>query len=262
MNARARCWLRIATLAIVETILVGGSGLPARAQFPDVQSEAECRGCAAQLATLPLEGTWSTALTAADDAGWALEDFACVTACTAEGRAQAAALLADPRNAQRPTVELLPALAALNARSLPFGCDALGFAEQVVSPLPLSIRREGGAIVLRYEERGAVRRISLAGDVPLGASTGRFERDSLVIETRDARVNATERYSVSADGRWLELTLELNSTGKGSPPTVLTKRWLRTPNARIAAHWCDVMSAGLEASLADYLDPRTIDARR
>ena len=262
MHARVRRCLKIAALALLEAILVGVSGLPARAQFPDVLSESECPGCAVQFAALPLEGTWSTALTAADDAGWALADFACVTACTAEARARAVALLADPANAQRPTIELLPALAALNARDLRFGCDALGFAEQVVSPLPLSIRREGGALVLQYEERGATRRISLDGDAPLGTSTGRFERDSLVIETRDARVNATERYSASADGRWLELTLELTSTDKGGRRTVLTKRWLRTPNARTAAHGCDVMSAGLEASLADYLDPRRIDARR
>jgi hypothetical protein len=268
MNARARRCLRVAAFAIAEAILVGGSGLPARAQFPDVLSEGECPECAAQLAALPIEGTWSTPLTAADAAGWALADFACVTACTAEARARAAALFADPRNAERPIVELLPALAELNARDLRFGCDALGFAEQVASPLPLSIRREDGALVLRYEERGAVRTIDLvghgpgSGDARLGTSTGRFEGDALVVETRGARVNATERYSVSTDGRWLELKLELKSSGKGAGPIVLTKRWLRTPNARIAAHSCDVMSAGLEASLADYLDPRKIDARR
>jgi hypothetical protein len=259
VNTRARRWLRIAAFTFVEAILVGGAGLPARAQFPDVLSEAECRGCAAQLAALPIEGTWSTALTTADDPGWALEDFACVTACTAEARTRAATLLADTR---RPTAELLPALAALNARGLRFGCDALGFAAQATSPLPLSIRREGGAIVPRYEEGGAVRTIGLDDDARLGASTGRFERDTFVVETRDARVNATERYSVSADGRWLMLTLHVRSGGKNERAVLLTKRWLRTPNARIAPHGCDVMSAGLEASLADYIDPRTIDARR
>src|SRR5258705_7965236 len=180
MNARARRCLKIAAFAVVEAILVGGSGLPARAQFPDVLSEVECRGCAARLAAaLPLEGTWSTPLTSAGDAGWALADFA-----------------------------------ALNARPLRFGCDALVFEEQVVSPLPLTIRREGGALVLRYEERGAVRTIALDGPAPapvdarLGTSTGRFERDTLVVETRAGLVNATERYSVSADGRWLTLSLE------------------------------------------------------
>ena len=186
-----------------------------------------------------------------------------------EARARAAALLAaDPYAARRPTVELVPALAALDARALRFGCDALGFAEQVVSPLPLSIRREGGALVLRYEERGAVRRIALEGGVdtpaghgaPLGVSAGHFERDSLVVATHGAHMNATERYSVSADGRWLDLSLQLTSPDKGERPRFLTKRWLRTPNARIASPACDVMSAGLEVSLADYLDPRAMGA--
>jgi len=263
MSARARVWLRLAALLIAEAILVGVSGLPAYAQFPDAQSATECPGCASQVAPLPFEGTWSTALTTAADAGWAFEDFACVTACTAEARARAAALLADPRT---PTVQLLPALAALNARELRFGCDALDFAAQVVSPLPLSIRREGGVLVLRYEERGAVRRIDLdggehvspAGDAGLGTSTGRYARDAFVVETRGAGVSATERYSVSADGRWLELRLALASTDKTGRPLVLTKRWLRTPSARIASNGCDAMSSGLDASLADYLDPHAI----
>jgi hypothetical protein len=239
MNSAARRWWRIAALVIAEAVVVGGSGLPARAQFPDVLSEAECRGC----------------------------DFACVTACTADARARAAALVAEPRE---PAAELLPPLAALNARGLRFGCDALGFVDQVVSPLPLTIRRADGAIVLRYEERGATRAISLdgverapsPGDARLGVSTARFERDALVVKTRGASVNATERYSVSADGRWLTLALEIRSDGKNERPVVLTKRWLRTPNAHIAASGCDVMSAGLEGSLADYLDPRKIEARR
>ncbi len=267
MSVRARLWLRLAALLIAEAILVGLSGLPAYAQFPDTQSDTECPGCLSQIAPLPFEGTWSTALTAPADAGWTLADFACVTACTAEARARAAALLADRRT---PTAQLLPALAALNARELRFGCDALDLAAQAESPLPLSIRREGGSLVLRYEERGAVRRIDLdggehaspAGEARLGTSTGRYERDALVVETRGAGASATERYSVSADGRWLELRLALASTDKTGRPLVLTKRWLRTPGARIASNGCDAMSAGLGAALADYLDPRAIDARR
>jgi len=210
--------MRIAALLIAEAILVGVSGVPAYAQFPDVQSEAECPGCAAVVATaaLPFESTWSTPLTASDDAAWAPEDFA-----------------------------------ALGAHPLRFGCDKLTFVEQVTSPLPLQIRREGGALVLRYEERGAVRAVPAV-----------FDGDALVVETRNAGVFATERYTVSADGRWLNLVLELAPTAKSERPVTLTKRWLRTPGARIASHGCDVMSAGLEASLADFIDPRKLDGRR
>jgi hypothetical protein len=242
--------------AIVVAMLIGGTGQRAHAQFPDVLSPAECPGCAAVQS--PFEGVWSTALTAPDEPGWALADFACATACTPAARSSAAALLGD---AHRPAVELLPALAALGSRPLRFGCDALPFAAQVASPLPLSIRRDGDALVLRYEEGNAVRTIALAGGAP-AASTARFERDALVIETRGAGLQATERYTRSADGRWLELTLQLAPAGKGQRPTTLTKRWVRAANARVATHGCDAMSAGLEASLADYVDPRKLDARR
>jgi len=258
MSARTRVWLRLAALLVAEAILVGVSGVPAYAQFPDVLSDVECPACGAQLAPLPFEGTWSTPLTAAGEAGWALADFACVTACTAQARSRAVALLA----ARGSTVELLPALAALGFRKLTFGCDALGFADQSVSPLPLQIRREGGALVLRYEERGGARRIELAGTAPLGSSVGHFERDALVVETRTAGVTATERYSVSADRRWLDLTLTLAPAGKNERTVTVTKRWLRTPGVQLAVHGCDAMSAGLEASLADYVDPSKLDARR
>jgi hypothetical protein len=243
---------------------------PAAAQFPDVLSDTECPGCRAQLAPTPFEGTWSTALTAADDPGWALEDLFCVTACTAEGRAQTVAVLADPRNAQRPAVALAPQLDAVNVRALRFGCDALGFAEQIVSPLPLSIRREGNRLVLRYEERGVERAIALGGrepvaagpDARLGASTGRFEDGVLIVTTRTATLHAIERYSVSADGRWLTLALEVRRVDSREPPLFATKRWLRSPDARLASHGCDAMSAGLTATLWDYVDPRIVDARR
>ena len=219
MTLRPRGWMRIAALLLAEAILVGVSGVPsAYAQFPDPQSEAECPRCAVALAAaaLPFEGTWSTPLTSAADPHWTREDFA-----------------------------------ALGARPLRFGCDKLGFVEQALSPLPLQIRREGGAFVLRYEERGAVRTVPAV-----------FEGDTLVVETHDADVNATERYSVSADGRWLNLALTLAPAGKGERPMTVTKRWLRTPDARIASHGCDVMSAGLEASLADFVDPHKLDTRR
>jgi hypothetical protein len=210
--------MRIVALLLAEAILVGVSGVPAYAQFPDVQSEAECPGCAVVLAAaaLPFEGTWSTPLTSSDDPRWAREDFA-----------------------------------ALGAHPLRFGCDKPGFVEQAMSPLPLSIRHEGGAFVLRYEQGAAVRTIPAV-----------FEGDTLVVATNLPRMRVSERYSVSADGQWLNLTLTLNYADKQQRPFVLTQRWLRTPNARIASHGCDVMSAGLEASLADFVDPRKLDGRR
>jgi hypothetical protein len=274
--------------------------LPAFGQFPDVLSESECPGCVAALAPSPFDGVWSSALTAAVEPGWALEDFYCFAACTSEGRAQASELLGGTETAQRSALELYPQAVAANVRSveglagepspsagqLPgFSCDRLGFAAQVVSPLPLELETQSDRVVLRYEEFGAKRTISLDGHVPhsheratFGVSTGRFEGDVLVIETSGVpaghvsdwlggfahteALHATERYAVSADGRWLDLELTLTDPSVFATPLVVTKRWVRAPGARIMRHGCDVMSAGLSGVFAEYLDPRIVENAR
>ena len=165
-----------------------------------------------------------------------------------------------------------------------FSCDRPGFAAQVVSPLPLEIKSEKDRVTLRYEELGVQRTISLNGTRPhgdghpFGVSKGRFEDGVLVVETsgipagrlsewlggfaHSDALRATERYSVSIDGRSLLLMLKLEDPGTLAEPLVVTKRWLRGPQARIAHYRCDVMSAGLGGVFAEYLDPRVIEARR
>jgi hypothetical protein len=165
-------------------------------------------------------------------------------------------------------------------------CGRPSFGEQVLSPLPLEIERGPGRLVLRYEELGVERTIFLEGHAaaagvsarPLGVSMGRLDHGTLVVETlgipagrlsgwlgsiaHSEHLRAIERYSLGADGRSLELVLELDDPHTFSRPLVVTKRWQRTPAARIASYQCDAMSAGLEGVLAEYLDPRDIDARR
>ena len=274
--------------------------LPAVAQFPDVLSESECPGCSARFASASLDGVWSSAFTAAVEHGWALDDYFCIAACTVQGRAAAARLLAGSETARHSALELYPHAVAANVRSverlvgaadparpstLPgLSCDRLGFAAQVVSPLPVESVVGPDRVRLRYEESGAERTISLSGHAAhgdhasLGASKGRVEDGALVVETHgipagrlsdwlggfahsDA-LRAIERYSISADGRWLELELTLDDPETLAEPLVVTKHWLRAPGARIAQHRCDVMSAGLTGVFAEYLDPRIIDARR
>jgi len=43
---------------------------------------------------------------------------------------------------------------------------------------------------------------------------------------------------------------------------VVIKPWRRTPNARVAAHVCDVLAAQHGGGFAEYVDPAKIDARR
>ena len=307
MCARTRQWTRGRCSAALPSaaLAFAAFALPALAQFPDQLSESECPGCAAGFAPARFAGIWSSALTAAAEPGWALEDFFCFAACTIEGREEAERLLAGPETAHRSALDLYPRAVAANVRaverlsvvvagppSLPagrlpgFSCDRLGFAAQAVSPLPLEIEIEADRVLLRYEEFGAERTISLAGDgarphdgrASFGTSKGRFEHGELVVETSGIRagrlsdwlgglahsdaLRAIERYSVSADDRWLDLELTFDDPATFAKPLVVTKRWLRTPRARILQYGCDVMSAGLSGAFAEYLDPSIIDARR
>ena len=284
----------LASALVAALIGAAATGLPAiaAAQFPDVLSESECPGCATsavgreQRAAVEtaaadailerLSGTWSSALTSADDPGWAIEDFYCAAGCAPEARERAATALADPVNAKRPTNAIFAELAAEDARlgraapKLTFSCSTRDFAEQILSVLPISIAAPRGGIAFRYEQFGAVREIRLAepvsqGSAVLGESMARFEQGSLVIETRGIRsrgaaARAVERYRVSDDGRRLDLTLEIASDTRA--PLVLVKSWLRTPGAALQHHGCDVMSAGLDATLADFIDPAKLGALR
>ena len=193
-------------------------------------------------------------------------------------------------NARSVVQQLTPAARAAlpsdPARMPALSCDRPSLAVQVVSPLPLEIERGLDRFVLRYEELDVERTVFVdagaapTGDraLPFGVSVGRLEHGTLVVET--ARVPAgrlsawlggiphsdalrtVERYSVDADGRTLELVLELEDPQTFVQPLVVTKRWLRAPGARLASYRCDVMAAGLEGVFAEYLDPRKVDARR
>jgi hypothetical protein len=307
MCARALLWTHVRRAGALPTAAfsVAALALPALAQFPNVLSESECPGCGARFAPAPFDGTWSSVLTAAASPGWALADFFCFAACTIEGRADTERLLAGPESRHRSALELYPQAMAANVRSvervsavapdpsraspgrLPgFSCDRLGIAAQVVSPLPLEIETKSDRVVLRYEEFGAERTISLDGErappqgdrASFGVSKGRFEHGVLEVRTSGVpagrlsdwlggfahsdALHTIELYSVSPDGRWLDLEFTLVDPVTLAKPLVVTKRWLRTPGARIMRHGCDVMSAGLSGVFAEYLNPRVIDARR
>src|SRR5262249_31201093 len=161
--------------------------------------------------------------------------------------------------------------------------DPRGFAAQVVSPLPLKIEVSTGRITLNYEEHGATRALPLVAHEMagpgepslLGTSTARFEHGALVVETRGIvprrfygwfggqapsdQLRATERYTTSADGAWLNLTLELVDPAAHARPIMLTKRWRRVPGAEIAHYGCDVMSGQLNGVFAEYVDPALVE---
>jgi hypothetical protein len=154
----------------------------------------------------------------------------------------------------------------------------------VLSHLPIEIEHGADRVVLRYEELGASRTIFLGEPTttreitPFGVSRGRVEGRTLIVETRgipvgrlhpwfggaphSTRLHAIETYSLSDDGDWLDLTLELHDPETLREPLVVTKRWRRAPGARLASHYCDIMSGQLGPVFAEYVDPKAIDARR
>jgi hypothetical protein len=271
--------LRMLVSAALGALMCGAllAATPAWAQFPDVLSAEECPGCrAAWEATAEprLAGVWSSPLTAAGDSAWRPEDFACFIACTPAARERASAVAVRGADADRDAYPLFQ-----------FACDPRGLAEQVVSPLPLQIDVQPGRVVLRYEEFGVTRSIPVATrgasrgaePTPLGVSSARFEGDALVIETKgiairrfygwlapspNGELEATERYTTSPDGAWLDLTLELFDSEARTAPLVVTKRWRRVPGVEIARYGCDVMSGELEGVFAEYVDPARVDEHR
>jgi hypothetical protein len=139
---------------------------------------------------------------------------------------------------------------------------------------------------MHYEEHGATRTLPLAAretTTPhepslLGTSSAHFEHGALVVETRGIsarrfygwfggrppsdQLRATERYTTSADGAWLNLSLELVDPVAHDAPLALTKRWRRVPGAAIAHNGCDVMSGQLEGVFAEYIDPARVEERQ
>jgi hypothetical protein len=271
------------------------------AQFPDVLSASECAGCAqtafegtwSTALTAPYEPYWELA-----DffcfAACTAEGRATATSLLTEPRdARRSALELYPEavaaNSRSVVSLLIPASNTVLLSRKPqipaLACAEPSFAQQVVSPLPLKIERRPGELVLRYEELGVERIVRMDGrtpvppddDIPFGVATGRFEGTTLVVETtriasgrlspwlggssHSNELHAIERYSIGMGGLSLELVLELDDP-RTLARLVVTKRWLRSPGGRIAIYRCDVMSAGLAGTFAEYLDPRIIDARR
>jgi hypothetical protein len=201
-----------------------------------------------------LEGFWMTPLTSFDDPRWRIEDLVCArTGCSLAGFKYLQALLADPANRDRTVKELYYDMQAFDERHVagmltPLGLakqaeydpahgaaldckpDSDGLRHQIVAPLPVVIEQHDDRVVIRYEYWNAERIIWMDGrghppgarSTRLGHSIGRYEGDTLVVETSGITPNliglptggalvhsedlrAIERYTRSADGQRLDL---------------------------------------------------------
>jgi len=216
-----------------------------------------------------LAGMWS------DPPFTALDSF-CYFFCTDAGLDYLEGLLDDPANDERPYPEISaeaskhqqnqyfrPRLTAAASATFPLDpaddpgflyCEPWGFTRQIFAPHQLEIRQEVDRVEMRYGEWDARRTIYLDGRRPaadqpptlLGHSVGRYEGDTLVIETSAVRAGITawdaessdqtravERYSRSADGERLLLSVTMEDPWSLAEPVVVKKVWSRAPDQQI-----------------------------
>jgi hypothetical protein len=140
-------------------------------------------------------------------------------------------------------------------------CEPWGLARQMFAPHQFEVRQQGkDRVELRYGEWAARRTVYMDGrKIPanlkptrLGYSVGRWEGDTLIVETSAVAANlfgvaadsflhtdqfkAVERYSRSADGKTLLLTATLEDPGTLREPVVLKKIWGWAPDQKIGPY--------------------------
>jgi len=141
-------------------------------------------------------------------------------------------------------------------------CIAPGMPNANMNPYPIEFIDAGDRIRLRIEEWEATRMIDMVSatipvDAPsslLGYSIGRWEGDTLVIETAhvDApylddegtpmsdQVRITERYTVSTDGSRLDYTVTVTDPPNLVEPAVWDAHWTWVPGTVIRPFECEL----------------------
>lgn len=137
-------------------------------------------------------------------------------------------------------------------------CEPWGLARQMFAPHQLQIRPLGpDRMELHYGEWDARRMVYMdgrrppAGQAPsrLGHSTGRWEGDTLVVETTSVAANLTiwrarhsdqlhvvERFTRSSDGAMLQLTATVADPWSLREPVVIKRNWRWAPTSIIAPY--------------------------
>lgn len=220
-----------------------------------------------------IEGMWS-------DPPSTIAAAMCFFACTDAGIERLNKLLDDPTNDARPFPQLTaeaakyeqdnyfkPRLTEAALKTYPLDpaddpgflrCEPWGLARQMFAPHQLEIKKHGeDQIELVYGEWAARRTVYMNGrtrpanQAPtlLGHSVGRWEGDTLVVETSGVTANITgwdaqhsdqlrvvERFSRSQDGDTLLLTATLEDPWSLREPLVMKKIWRWAPDQTITPY--------------------------
>lgn len=141
-------------------------------------------------------------------------------------------------------------------------CAPKGMPTIMGQPYPMEIREQGDTIILQMEEYDTMRTIYMSADarprdpaVPrLGVSTGRWEGQTLVVETFDASwshfnmdgvplspsAEMVERFTVSEDGSRLDYQLAVTDPVNFTEPVTLEKYWAWYPEVVVEPYECIV----------------------
>lgn len=140
------------------------------------------------------------------------------------------------------------------------GCKPKAFPLLMGQPFPIELVDRGDSIVLRLEEYDAVRTIHMtatssaspATRSPLGYSVGRWEGETLVVETDriDApyfnsrgvplgeNPRAVERFTVSADGQRLAYTVTVTDPEVFTEPARASRKWVAKDGVELLPYNC------------------------
>ena len=161
---------------------------------------------------------------------------------------------------------LTPAAAAARAQFDPIAddptanCAPKGMPYIMEQPYPMQLVDEDDVILMRMEEYDTVRRIAMSADAAarlsgpahLGRSTGRWDGDTLVVDTTDIDYqyfNATgiplgpdahieERLALNGDGSRLTYTMVVTDPATFTEPVTLTKAWEWRPGEEVRPYDC------------------------
>lgn len=137
-------------------------------------------------------------------------------------------------------------------------CIAKGMPTIMEQPYPMEFEQGDGVIYLRMEEGDTVREIHMDAELAtvepslLGTSVGRWEGDTLVVETTGSTWPYTdmtgvpnsedsvfvERFTPSNDGRRLDYEMTVTNPEIFTEPVTLDKHWLWIPGATVDPYEC------------------------
>ncbi len=141
-------------------------------------------------------------------------------------------------------------------------CTAWNMPNIMYNPLPMEFLRQGGDILLRFEEDDNERLIYMNADpgsgpkpedrTLLGYSTGYWEGDTLVVATSNlqasvldflgtpfsAAIQLVERFTASADGSRLDYRLAITDRGTATEPFEVERFWIWRPEIVVSPYEC------------------------